>query len=214
MKTQSKMLIEELTPTESNIIQESSQDGKNYWLSGIFMQSEIQNRNGRVYPLSEMTTAVQNMQNSIKESNGCFGELDHPNNLTINLDRVSHVITELYMEGNNAMGRAKLLNTPMGLIAQELSKSGVRYGVSSRGAGNVAEGGGVTGFNLITVDLVATPSAQMASPSSIYETLENNKHGREVLSLAEQLKNDEKAQMYFKKEILKFLSESAFTKIK
>ena len=161
------VLIEELMPSQTNLITEASQDGKNVWLSGIFMQSEIKNRNGRLYPLSEISSAVNTAKQRITESNGLFGELDHPSSLTINLDRISHVITDLWMNGNNAHGKARLLNTPCGLIAQELVKSGVKMGVSSRGAGSVTESGGVSGFNFVTVDLVAQPSAPEAYPSSV-----------------------------------------------
>jgi len=203
MKTM--LLVEELTPSESNIIQETSQDGKDMWLSGIFMQSEIKNRNGRVYPLSEISSAVHNAAHRIKETNGIFGELDHPQTLTINLDRISHVITEIYMNGNNAIGKARLLNTPMGLIAKELIKSGVKLGVSSRGAGSVNEGGGVSGYQFVTIDIVAQPSAPNAYPGTVYESLEMYKNGHNIMSLAEQLRNDPSAQKYFREEVLKWI---------
>jgi len=204
------LLVEELTPVESNIIQESSNDGKDMWLSGIFMQSEIKNRNGRVYPLSEISAAVQGAGQRIKETNGIFGELDHPQTLSINLDRISHVITELWMQDNNAYGKAKLLNTPMGLIAKELAKSGVKLGVSSRGAGSVTESGGVSGYQFVTVDIVAQPSAPNAYPGTIYESLEQYKKGHNIITLAEQLRNDPAAQKYFQKEILKWVKASSF----
>lgn len=176
------------------------------------MQADIKNRNGRVYPINEISSAVTNANTRITESNGIFGELDHPQTLTINLDRISHVITEMDMNGSNAMGRAKLLDTPMGLIAQELVNSGVRLGVSSRGAGAVNESGGVSGFNFVTVDIVAQPSAPGAVPNSIYESLVSNMHGRETVNLAHQLREDEAAQKYFKEEIQKFLREGLFLK--
>lgn len=211
-KTSPMILVEELSPTEANIIEESSQDGKDTWLSGVFMQAEIKNRNGRVYPINEISTAVKSAQQRIKESNGIFGELDHPQSLTINLDRISHVITEMRMEGNNAYGKAKLLSTPMGNIAKELVKSGVRLGVSSRGAGTVTESGGVDGFQFVTVDIVAQPSAPGAMPDTVYESLQMSKHGHNALTLAEQMQQDPKAQKYFKREILKFLEEGLFAK--
>lgn len=206
------ILVEELTPTEANLVEESTQDGKDTWLNGIFMQAEIKNRNGRVYPLKEISSAVERANSIIGESDGIMGELDHPQSLTINLDRVSHVIKEMRMEGNNAYGRAKLLNTPMGNIAKELVKSGVRLGVSSRGAGTVTESGGVDGFQFVTVDIVAQPSAPGAMPDTVYESLQMSKHGHNALTLAEQMQNDEAAQKYFKKEILKFLEEGLFAK--
>lgn len=203
----SELLIEQLTPVESNIIVEYDQQEstKHLWLNGIFMQSSIKNRNGRVYPLNEISKAVDFAQQKIKESNGIFGELDHPQTLTINLDRISHVITEMKMVGNDCIGKAKIIPTPMGTIAKTLIESGVRIGVSSRGAGQINESI-VTDFNFITVDLVAVPSAPNAMPNSIYESLELNQHGRNVLTLSECVLQDPKAQEYFKKNILKFLT--------
>ena len=125
-------LTEDLAPSECNIIQESTDGGKSLWLSGIFMQADMKNRNGRNYPLSEISEAVRLASDTIRQTNGIFGELDHPQTLTINSDRISHYISEMWMNGSNAYGKAKLLNTPMGSIAQELIKSGVKIGVSSR----------------------------------------------------------------------------------
>jgi len=211
---QHQILIEELQPSECNLIQESSTDGKSLWLSGIFMQANLKNRNGRNYPRNEIAGAVTGSQGRIKEQNGILGELDHPQSLSINLDRVSHIITELWMQGENAYGKAKLLNTPMGNIAQERVRSGVRIGVSSRGAGNVNESGGVTGFQFITVDIVAQPSAPNAYPGSIYESIEQAKNGSRIVSLAESVRHDPAAQKYLKEEILKFLTTGVFAKAK
>lgn len=209
-----ELLIEELKPSESNIITEVANDaktGKKMYLNGIFMQSEVLNRNQRKYPLNEITNAVSKAQAMIKEQNGIFGELDHPQTLQINLKTISHVITDLRMEGTNAIGRAVLLDTPAGLIGQELIKSGVRIGVSSRGAGELNESV-VSNFNFVTVDIVATPSAPGALPNSIYESLEMNPKGRKVLTLAETLQEDPEAQEYFKKAFLNFLKEGLYAK--
>lgn len=198
-------LIESISPSTANIICESA-TGQTMWLSGVFMQADVKNRNQRVYPVSEMSTAVQKATSMIKENGGIFGELDHPQTLTINMDRISHAITELYMNGTDVYGKAKLLRTPMGLIAEELGKSGVRYGISSRGAGQVNEGDGtVSGFVFVTADLVATPSAPGAFPKPVYESLQNSKEGNRVLSLAESVREDVSAQKYLKKEVLRFL---------
>lgn len=202
-----QLLIESISPAEGNILTETVNSSKDVYLHGIFMQAEQRNRNGRIYPLSEMTTAVSSMNEHIKQYGGLFGELDHPSDrLTIAMDRISHVITELYMDGNNVIGRAKLLDTPMGLIAKEISKSGARYGVSSRGAGQVTESGHVSGFRLVTIDIVANPSAHGAIPETIYESAENYKKGT-ILTLAEAVKNDPDAQKYFKAEMKKFIAE-------
>ena len=210
MKTQ--LLIEELTPVEAKIVTESAANGRDVWLSGIYMQGGIQNRNGREYPLSEISAAVKSAMQVISERNGIMGELDHPQSLTINLDRVSHVITELKMDGNNAMGKSKMLNTPMGNIAKELINSGVGLGVSSRGAGQVNESGGVSGFQFVTVDIVAQPSAPDAYPQTVYESLQLAQNGHNILDLAEAVRHDDAAQKYLKKEILKWLSEGLFAK--
>jgi hypothetical protein len=208
------LLTEELRPSECKMVQESSQDGKSLWLSGIFMQADMKNRNGRNYPLSEISEAVRLAMDTIRQTNGIFGELDHPQSLQINSDRVSHFISELWMNGSNAYGKAKLLNTPMGLIAQELIKSGVKTGVSSRGAGNVNESGGVQGFQFITCDIVIQPSAPEAYPGSIYESLQQASNGKKIITLAEHYRNDEAAQKYLKKEILNWLSTGLFAKNK
>jgi len=204
------LLIEELSPSDANIVTES-QEGKDTYLSGIFMQADIKNRNGRVYPISEISRAVENAKQRITEHNGIFGELDHPQTLNINMDRISHVITEMRMDGSNAVGKAKILNTPMGSIAKELINSGCRVGVSSRGAGAVNEGA-VSDFNFVTIDIVATPSAPGALPNAVYESLEASIEGRKVLTLAEQLQGDASAQAYFKKAIMEFVNTNIFAK--
>lgn len=206
------LLVEELLPSECQLVQESSQDGKSHWLSGVFMQADIKNRNGRVYPINEISAAVDGAQQRIREQNGILGELDHPSSLQINLDRVSHVITELRMVGSNCYGKARILETPMGKIAQEIARSGLKLGVSSRGAGNVNEGGGVSGFQFITVDIVAQPSAPQAYPQSMYESLQASKTGHNVLSLAEAVRHDPKAQKFLKEELLKWLKQLNFSK--
>lgn len=198
-------LIESISPSQANIVCESAK-GQTMWLNGIFMQADVQNRNKRVYPVSEMSTAVSKAGEIIKENGGIFGELDHPQTLTINMDRISHAITEMYMNGTNVYGKAKLLRTPMGLIAEELARSGVRYGISSRGAGQVNESDGtVSGYMFVTADLVAVPSAPGAFPTPVYESLQNSTEGNRVLTLAESMREDQAAQKYFKKEVLRFV---------
>ena len=212
MKTE--LLVEELLPSEANIITESDTTGKHTFLQGIFMQADIKNRNGRVYPSTEISEAVKIAKATIKERNGIMGELDHPQTLSINLDRVSHVITEMYMNGSNAYGKARLLNTPMGNIAKELVHAGVGLGVSSRGAGQVNESGGVSGFQFVTVDIVAQPSAPGAYPQTIQESLNMIRNGGTIIDLAESVRHDTAAQKYLKKEIMKWLSENIFIKTK
>lgn len=203
-----QVLVETMSASDGNIITESvGPNKKDVFLHGIFMQAEQKNRNGRVYPLAEMSVAVSSMNEHIKSYGGLFGELDHPaDRLTIAMDRISHVITELYMDGNNVIGKAKLLDTPMGMIAKEIGRSGARYGVSSRGAGQVNESGLVSGFRLVTIDIVATPSAVGAMPDTVYESLQDYKSGK-ILTLAEAVKHDEVAQKYFKEEMRKYMDK-------
>jgi hypothetical protein len=207
-----QLLVEELRPIECNLISESSPDGKNVWLAGIFMQADIKNRNGRRYPLHEISGAIREAETRIKEQKGIMGELDHPQTLTINLDRVSHVITELKLDGTNGVGRAKLLGTPMGNIAKELIIGGVVPGVSTRGAGSVDPNGDVSGFQFVTVDIVAQPSAPNAYPATVYESLQIARNGHNIMELAEAVRHDPSAQKYLKAEILKWLQTGLFKK--
>lgn len=195
------LLIENLTPVQANLV-ESVDEAKNYYLSGILCQAEIKNGNGRIYPLTEISKAVEFVNEKIKEGNYIMGELNHPDNLSIDLKNVSHIITELTMDGNNAIGKCKLLNTPSGQIARSLLEGGVRLGVSSRGTGNVTTEGLVEDFSFVTIDIVATPSAPDAYPGLVKEALENQK----ILTLAEAVTHDQKAQKYFKNEIQKFIN--------
>lgn len=199
------VLVEHLTPRQANIIEESSADGKTQYLSGIFMQADVRNGNGRMYPATQIAKAVESIQKKISEGHPIPGELNHPNDLAINLERVSHIITEIKMDGSNAVGKAKLLNTPMGNIAKSLMEGGLPLGVSSRGTGNVNESGEVSDFAFVTMDIVATPSAPEAYPVGIRESLEMAKNGNEILSLAEAVNHDKAAQKYLAKEMSIFI---------
>lgn len=195
-----QLLTEQLSPTTAHLCE--MRKGTDLYLKGIMMQAELKNGNGRVYPLAEISRAVEEAQKRIKEGFNIMGELNHPDTLTINLDRVSHIITEIAMNGNDAVGKMKLLNTPTGNIAKALIEGGVRLGVSSRGTGNVNESGGVADFNFVTVDIVSQPSAPNAYPNAVMEAMGSKK----VMSLAEAVVHDKKAQAYFKKEIMDLLS--------
>lgn len=197
-----------------NIITESAQDGKKLYLSGVFMESEKRNRNGRIYQRSEMERAVQKINEAAKAGRYVLGELDHPQGrLDICLENVSHKIIEMKMVGDDAIGKAEILTTvPKGQIAKGLIEAGVQLGVSSRGSGVVEESTGkVSRFDIVTVDLVANPSAINAYPISIYESLQLYRRGGHVENLAEAILHDDAAQKYFKKELLKFV-ESCFKK--
>ena len=198
-----KLLTENLTPVAAMLTE--MRRGNDLYLSGIMMQADMVNGNGRKYPLAEISKAVEIAGKRINEGHFILGELNHPDVLSINLANVSHAITECRMDGANAVGKMKLLNTPSGNIAKGLIEGGVRLGVSSRGTGNVNESGSVSDFSFVTVDIVYQPSAPDAYPNVVQEAMGNKK----VLSLAEALVEDPKAQAYLRKEIKSFLEALA-----
>src|SRR5574343_414321 len=174
------VLKEYLSPGVANLTEMKKVDGQTF-LTGIMMQSEVKNGNGRIYRSDELRKVVEECQQKFKNGQFIMGELNHPDTLSIDLNNVSHAITEMYMDGNNAVGRMKMLNTPKGNIARAIMEGGVRLGVSSRGTGNVNESGEVSGFSFVTVDIVSTPSAPDADPDLVYESMNNKK----VVTLAE-----------------------------
>jgi hypothetical protein len=167
-------LIRESTQDLQYITEDAkSGSGKNYYIEGIFMQSDQQNRNGRIYPLAVMEKELGRYQQMIAEKRS-LGELGHPDNPSINLNQVSHLITNLRFEGKDVIGRAKILETPMGKIARNFIDEGVKLGVSSRGLGSLKENkDGIMevqdDFHLATVDIVADPSAPDAFVAGIME---------------------------------------------
>lgn len=192
------ILIEEINPTTANLIVEEHDKSKHSYLSGIFMMAEILNGNQRVYPLTEIKNAVDSVNKRIKEGFSVYGELNHPNNLQIDLNNVSHLITEMWIDGKNAYGKARIIEEhPKGQIVKAILNAGGRLGVSTRGSGNVTEGK-VSQFNLVTVDVVANPSAPDAFPNHVMEELAGNK---KIMTLAESVIHDPAAQKYFKKEL-------------
>lgn len=194
-----QLLTEHLNPSTSRLCE--MRKGTDLYLNGIMMQAALKNGNGRTYGLTEISKAVETAAQRITEGHFILGELNHPDVLSINLANVSHCITEIRMDGNNAIGKMKLLNTPSGNIAKGLIEGGVRLGVSSRGTGNVNESGNVSDFSFVTVDIVSQPSAPDAYPNVVQEALGNKK----VLTLAEAMVQDPKAQAYFRKEVKLFL---------
>ena len=148
--------------------------GKDMKIQGVFMQAETKNRNGRVYPLGVLQKEVTRYNKELVSKNRAFGELGHPDGPTVNLDRVSHMIEELVPEGNNIIGKAKILDTPNGRIVKELLNSGAKLGVSSRGMGTLEKKGNANyvkdDFYLATAaDIVADPSAPQAFVEGIME---------------------------------------------
>lgn len=196
------ILIERLSPSTSNLMVVENQRTNESYLSGIFMQADVMNGNQRVYPMNEIKNAVDSVNKRIAEGLSVYGELNHPDNLNIDLNNVSHIITEMRMDGANAVGKAKVLNTPKGQIVKAILEGGGKLGVSSRGSGNVVEGK-VNTFSLVTVDIVATPSAPNAYPSHVMEALNDN---QKIQTLAEAVIHDQKAQKYLAIEVKKFLN--------
>ena len=168
-----KLITEEVTNVK--IISEGKGVDKKLYIEGVFLQGEIKNRNGRMYPISTLSREVNRYNENFIVKGRALGELGHPDGPTVNLDRVSHKITSLTQEGNNFIGKAQILNTPMGKIASSLLDEGVMLGVSSRGVGSLqttSEGHKVVGedFMLATAaDIVAYPSAPDAFVSGIME---------------------------------------------
>ena len=171
-------LIAEFNETISPIITESKDGkGKDYFIEGDFMQADIKNRNGRIYPMEVMEKEVERYTKEFVEKQRAFGELGHPEGPTINLDKVSHLIESLTLEGKNYVGKAKILSTPNGEIVKALINDGAKLGVSSRGLGSLEQKGGaqmVKGdFQLATAgDIVADPSAPEAFVEGIMEGVE------------------------------------------
>ena len=191
-------LRENLTFNEARVQILHENDGKDLYMKGICIQGGIKNANQRVYPVQEIAKATKTLNDQISSGYSVLGEVDHPDDLKINLDRVSHMITEMWMDGPNGYGKMKILPTPMGKLVETMLQSGVKLGVSSRGSGNMNEygSGEVSDFEIITVDVVAQPSAPGAYPTPIYEHLMNTKGGNMAKGLAAEVRNDPKAQKF------------------
>ena len=201
-------LKENLTYGQAKIITEASQVGKDLFMQGIFVQGDKRNQNQRVYPVNEISKAVTNIQERLDSGLSVLGEADHPDDLQVNLDRVSHMIEKMWMDGQDGYGRLKLLPTPMGNICKTLLENGVKLGVSSRGSGNVTESGDVSDFEIQTVDIVANPSAPDAYPNTLYEQIMNNgKRGNILLDVATAVNDDKIAEVYLQKEVLQFIEK-------
>jgi|TARA_B110000908_G_scaffold163991_1_gene211301 hypothetical protein len=202
-------LQENLTFDQAKMVVESSTEGKDLYLKGIIIQGGIRNANQRVYPVNEIGRAVKTLNDQITGGYSVLGEVDHPDGLNVNLDRVSHMITETWMEDANGYGKMKILPTPMGQLVKTMLESGVKLGVSSRGSGNVSEDGSgeVSDFEIITVDVVAQPSAPGAYPTPIYEHLMNARGGMKAYEMAQATRHDPKAQKYLKESLINIISK-------
>jgi len=167
-------LFSEAVEDAELLIEEDEKGGKNYKIRGIFMQADIKNRNGRVYPMEVLQKEVSKYNKNFIKENRAFGELGHPDGPTVNLERVSHMITDLHPDGKNFIGEAKIMSTPMGEIVKNLMDEGAKLGVSSRGMGSLDQRNGANyvrdDFYLATAaDIVADPSAPNAFVEGIME---------------------------------------------
>ena len=205
-------LKEHLSFTQARVelLTEEAADGsgKTLYMKGICIEGGVKNANERVYPVHEIAKAVDTINEQIKTGHSVLGEVDHPDDLKINLDRVSHMIEGMWMDGPCGYGKLKILPTPMGQLVKTMLDSGVKLGVSSRGSGNVNDSNGhVSDFEIVTVDVVAQPSAPHAYPTAIYEGLLNMKHGHKILEMAKEASADNKVQRYLKGEVMKLIKE-------
>ena len=202
-------LSEHLSFDQAKIVlerDEGSDGKKSLYLNGICIQGDIRNANQRVYSSREIDRAVKTLNEQISGGYSVLGEVDHPEDLKINLDRVSHMITKMWMDGPNGYGKLKIIPTPMGNIVQTMLESGCKLGVSSRGSGEVDGSGNVQGFEIITVDIVAQPSAPGAYPTPVYEHLMNNTGGYKAFKIAEEIKGDPKAQEFLAESLKRIIA--------
>ena len=207
-----RYLQEHLTFSQAQVklLSEDAPDGsgKTLYMEGICIEGNKENANGRTYPAHEIRKAVNTINDQILGGNSVLGEVDHPDDLKINLDRVSHMIDKMWCDGAIGYGKLKILPTPMGQLVKTMLDSGVKLGVSSRGSGNVNDSNGhVSDFEIVTVDVVAQPSAPHAYPTAIYEGLLNMKHGHKILEMARDASADNKVQRYLKSEVMKLIKD-------
>jgi hypothetical protein len=200
-------LSEHLSFDQAKIVLESEDVGgkKSLHLNGICIQGDIRNANQRIYSSQEIGKAVKTLNEQISGGYSVLGEVDHPQDLKINLDRVSHMITKMWMDGPNGYGKLKILPTPMGQLIQSMLEAGVKLGVSSRGSGEVDGSGNVQGFEIITVDVVAQPSAPGAYPTPVYEHLMNTLGGNKAINISREVQGDPKAQKYIAESLVKII---------
>lgn len=211
-----KLIVETVEPNEINVLNEATEDGKKHWyISGPFMQADTKNRNGRIYPKKILEREVEKYIKEKVNTKQAMGELDHPPQTTINLERVSHLVESLKFEGNDVIGKAKILDTPCGRTVQSLLDGGVKLGVSSRGVGSLNEDTVADDYNLVCIDIVGDPSALSAYVDGIYESVDYIVSGDKFVEKAvDNLKKDldkngskhiYEAMMQFLKDIRKTL---------
>ena len=207
-----KILTERLSFDQAGInLVTEAEDGKDgkksLFMKGVFIQGGVKNHNGRIYPVREISNAVDKINDTLRQGESVFGECDHPEELNINLDRVTHMITQMWMDGPNGLGKLKIIETDKGILVRTIIQAGGKLGVSSRGVGNVDERSGeVSDFEIITVDIVAKPSAPNAYPKPVYEAF-NSRRGRVIQDLTMAVQNDPKAQKHLFKEVFSWIDQ-------
>lgn len=208
LATGKQVLFEFIDPTQQPLSVEQDDDtegqGRKLWLKGICVQGDVENANGRIYPRDEIAAAVTSITKRIQETGPVAGELDHPEGLMISGKNVSHAIHEMWMEGSNGLGKLQVIDEGNGKIVRSMIQAGIHLGVSSRGSGSVDSRGRVSEFDIVTIDIVTTPSAPNAYPQAVFESLLNNRFGSEVKYLAE-IRGDRSAQKYFRKALREYL---------
>lgn len=204
-----QVLVEMIHPSSSPLRLAEGVDGKNLFMEGLAIQGDVKNHNGRVYPVSEIRKAVEEVNKRISKSGPIIGECDHPEGLNVNIQKGSHLIEKMWMsdDGKAGMARFKIVPVGYGEVISGFIQAGAVLGVSSRGSGNVDPNGNVSDFDLVTIDVVANPSAPDAYPAPLWESIQGSNHGREAMMLSECVRHDPKAQKYLEREILAFIQE-------
>lgn len=205
------ILTERLGSLQAELQLNESEDSvtkeKSLYMKGIFIQGDRVNQNQRIYPKSEIQRAVTDLNNRVSNGYSVLGEVDHPDTLNLNIDRVSHCIEEMWMQGSDGYGKLRIIPTPMGNIIKTLLENGIKLGVSSRGSGEVDHESKVRGFEIVTVDIVANPSAHDAYPKMVYESLMNMNKGSQIIETARYANIENSAKRHLANEIKSLISE-------
>jgi hypothetical protein len=203
------LLREDILPERKQIFAEAREDtlGKFFYLKGLFIEGDVKNHNGRIYPREEIARAVADLNERIKTRGPVAGELDHPEGININFDRVAVAITEMYLEGSNGFGTMRVVPAGLGLIIEGCIKAGINVGVSSRGSGRVETSGKVSDFEIITIDAVINPSAPNAYPKmSLGESIYGSQYGKEIMEMSKYIHDSSAAQKHVINEFKKLFS--------
>lgn len=214
------LLKETYAFTEKPLFEEAidpitGQKKKNLYLQGLFLQGEVENRNGRIYPRRIIEQAVKDLQDRLASGETIYGELEHPESMMVGADRISHMITEIHMEGNDGYGKLKVFDTPKvpcGELVAGLIENGGTLGVSSRGSGELDDITGIVkDYQISTIDIVVTPSAQKAYPKPIFESIFNTKKGKALLDVHQaRYEGDNDAVKCFNKVMTDFINSLTF----